>query len=98
MDILFFRAYNSIVKVRKGQKELNRMSSLASQIERYLKKLLANSQSGYIDVRRNDLAKMCIRDRDCSNTIGRGALCTGRSSTVRSCGLYRSENAGMSKR
>ena len=31
-------------------------------------------------------------------TIGRGALYTGRSSTVRSCGLYRSENAGMSKR
>ena len=38
------------------------MSSLASQIERYLKKLLANSQSGYIDVRRNDLATifMCV--------------------------------------
>ena len=27
---------------------------------------------------------------------GRGAFCTGRSSTVRSCGQYRSENAGMS--
>ena len=27
---------------------------------------------------------------------GRGALCTGRSMTVRTCGLYRRENAGMS--
>ena len=28
--------------------------------------------------------------------IGRGALCIGRSSTERSCGRYRRENAGIS--
>ena len=28
--------------------------------------------------------------------IGRGALCTGRSSIERSCGRYRRENAGIS--
>ena len=28
--------------------------------------------------------------------MGRGATCTGRSSVVRHCGLYRRENAGMS--
>ena len=27
---------------------------------------------------------------------GRGALCTGRSTIVRTCGLYTSENAGIS--
>ena len=30
------------------------------------------------------------------DTRGRGAFLSGRSSTVRSCGLIRSENAGMS--
>ena len=29
-------------------------------------------------------------------TIGRGALCAGRSSTERSCGRHRRENAGIS--
>ena len=29
-------------------------------------------------------------------TYGRGAFCTGRSMSVSACGLYRSENAGMS--
>ena len=28
--------------------------------------------------------------------MGRGALCTERSKSVSACGLYRSENAGMS--
>ena len=30
------------------------------------------------------------------NYIGRGAICTGRSHTVRSGGLYKRENAGIS--
>ena len=32
----------------------------------------------------------------CESTSGRGAFLHGRSSTVRSCGQVRSENAGMS--
>jgi len=38
------------------------MTSLASQIEKYLKKQLAASAQGYIDVQRNDLAAifMCV--------------------------------------
>ena len=34
--------------------------------------------------------------RQCSNTLGRGALCKRRNSSVSGCGVYRSENAGMS--
>ena len=34
--------------------------------------------------------------RQCSNTLGRGALYTRRNSSVSGCGVYRSENAGMS--
>ena len=34
--------------------------------------------------------------RQYSNVLGRGALYTSRSRTVRSGGLYRSENAGVS--
>ena len=34
--------------------------------------------------------------RHCSNALGRGAFCKGRSQSVSTGGLYRSENAGIS--
>ena len=45
--------------------------------------------------RRFNGAKRITEARDTFG-YGRGALCTGRSDTVRSRGQYRSENAGMS--
>ncbi|RGD82161.1 hypothetical protein DXD07_10565 [Ruminococcus sp. TF10-6] len=41
-------------------------------------------------------AKTHCRSFGIENSIGRGAFLKGRSSTVRSCGLLRRENAGMS--
>ena len=39
---------------------------------------------------------MTPKSRDSSNTIGRGAMCIGRSVIVRERGQYTRENAGMS--
>ena len=39
---------------------------------------------------------MAPKRRDVRKYIGRGAMCTGRSCTERSSGLYRRDNAGMS--
>ena len=41
-------------------------------------------------------AKTCHRSDGLLKSSGRGALCEGRSSIERHCGLHRRENAGMS--
>ena len=41
-------------------------------------------------------AKHVTEAWDCAMRSGRGASCTGRSTIERTCGLYTSENAGMS--
>ena len=39
----------------------------------------------------------CVpKSRHCSNAMGRGATCAGRSRSGSDCGLHRRENAGMS--
>ena len=46
--------------------------------------------------RADSLRKKMVPNVEIIAASGRGAMCTGRSMTGRTCGLYRRENAGMS--
>lgn len=46
------------IKVKEGQEGMVKMANLTDLIEQYLKRLLANSETGSVDIRRNQLAEI----------------------------------------